>query len=107
MGLLPDPGSDHLQRAEPALFVVIELEVDDPLLDLRVFRYGAFTHSLLLIASLSVVLFAVVFYVPQFLQRGQGLGALDTVILTMHANAASACNNVVQRTAGSPYAPRS
>jgi EmrB/QacA subfamily drug resistance transporter len=60
-----------------ALFVVIELEVDDPLLDLRVFRYSAFTHSLVLIALLSVVLFSVVFYVPQFLQRGQGLGAFD------------------------------
>ncbi|MGH3702975.1 MAG: DHA2 family efflux MFS transporter permease subunit [Pseudonocardiaceae bacterium] len=66
-----------------ALFVVIELEVDDPLLDLRVFRYGAFTHSLLLISSLSVVLFAVVFYVPQFLQRGQGLGAFDTGLILL------------------------
>jgi EmrB/QacA subfamily drug resistance transporter len=66
-----------------ALFVVIELEVDQPLLDLRVFRYGAFTHSLLLIGSLSVVLFSVVFYVPQFLQRGQGLGALDTGLVLL------------------------
>jgi EmrB/QacA subfamily drug resistance transporter len=66
-----------------ALFVVIELEVDDPLLDLRVFRYGAFTHSLLLIALLSVLLFSVVLYVPQFLQRGQGLGALDTGLVLL------------------------
>jgi EmrB/QacA subfamily drug resistance transporter len=66
-----------------ALFVVIELEVDDPLLDLRVFRYGAFTHSLLLIGLLSVVLFSVLFYVPQFLQRGQGLGALDTGLVLL------------------------
>lgn len=62
------------------LFVVIELAVEDPLLDLRVFRYGAFTQSLLLTVSLTGVLFAVLFYIPQFLQRVQGLGALDTGI---------------------------
>lgn len=47
------------------------------------FRYWAFTHSLLLISSLSVVLFAVVFYVPQSLQRGRGLGALDTGLILL------------------------
>jgi EmrB/QacA subfamily drug resistance transporter len=66
-----------------ALFVVIELEVDDPLLDLRVFRYGPFTQSLLLTVSLTAVLFAVLFYIPQFLQRVQGLGALDTGLVLL------------------------
>ncbi|MGH3788128.1 MAG: DHA2 family efflux MFS transporter permease subunit [Pseudonocardiaceae bacterium] len=61
-----------------ALFAVIELEVTDPLLDVRIFRYWAFTHSLLLIALLMVVMFGVLFYIPQFLQRVQGLGALDS-----------------------------
>ncbi len=61
-----------------ALFVVIELEVADPLLDIRVFRYWAFTHSLFLIAVLMVVMFGVLFYIPQFLQLVQGLGALDS-----------------------------
>ncbi|HET9117738.1 MAG TPA: DHA2 family efflux MFS transporter permease subunit, partial [Pseudonocardiaceae bacterium] len=32
-----------------ALFVVIELEVAEPLLDVRIFRYGPFVHSLALI----------------------------------------------------------
>ena len=36
-----------------ALFVVIELEVDHPLLDVRVFRYWPFTNSLILIARAS------------------------------------------------------
>ncbi|MGA8520442.1 MAG: MDR family MFS transporter [Pseudonocardiaceae bacterium] len=61
-----------------ALFVVIELEVADPLLDLRVFRYWSFTHSLLLTAVLSVVWFAVLYYIPLFLQQAQGWGAFDT-----------------------------
>ncbi len=60
-----------------ALFVVIELETADPLLDLHVFRYRAFVQSLALVGVLSVVLFGVLFYVPLFLQQAQGLGALD------------------------------
>jgi EmrB/QacA subfamily drug resistance transporter len=63
-----------------ALFVVIELEVADPLLDVRVFRYWAFTNSLLLISVLMVGLFGVLFYIPLFLQQVQGLGALDAGI---------------------------
>ncbi|MGH3801035.1 MAG: DHA2 family efflux MFS transporter permease subunit, partial [Pseudonocardiaceae bacterium] len=60
-----------------ALFVVIELEVADPLLDIRIFRYWAFTHSLALIAMLMVVMFGGLFYIPLFLQQVQGLGAFD------------------------------
>ncbi|HKS52295.1 MAG TPA: DHA2 family efflux MFS transporter permease subunit [Pseudonocardiaceae bacterium] len=60
-----------------ALFVVIELEVADPLLDIRIFRYRAFTHSLLLISLMTVVMFSVLFYIPQFLQVVQGWGALN------------------------------
>jgi EmrB/QacA subfamily drug resistance transporter len=66
-----------------ALFVVIELEVADPLLDIRVFRYWAYTHSLLLIAVLAVVLFGVLFYIPLFLQQAQGLGAFDAGLILL------------------------
>ncbi|MGI5130612.1 DHA2 family efflux MFS transporter permease subunit [Pseudonocardia sp. CA-107938] len=66
-----------------ALFVVIELEVDEPLLDVRVFRYWPFTNSLLLISVLSVGLFAVLFYVPLFLQQAQGLGAFEAGVLLL------------------------
>jgi EmrB/QacA subfamily drug resistance transporter len=60
-----------------ALFVVIELEVADPLLDIRIFRYWAFTHSLLLISMLMVVMFGAMLYTTLFLQQALGLGALD------------------------------
>ncbi|MDQ3900517.1 MAG: DHA2 family efflux MFS transporter permease subunit [Actinomycetota bacterium] len=63
-----------------ALFVVIELALDDPLLDIRIFRYWAYTHSLVLISLLMVVMFGVLFYIPLFLQQGQGMGALDAGI---------------------------
>ena len=61
-----------------ALFVVIELAVADPLLDIRVFRYWAFTNSLLLIAMVMVAMFGVLFYIPQFLQVVQGWGAFES-----------------------------
>jgi EmrB/QacA subfamily drug resistance transporter len=61
-----------------ALFVIIELEVADPLLDIRIFRYWPFTNSLLLISVLSVVLLGELFYIPQFLQVAQGWGAFNS-----------------------------
>lgn len=66
-----------------ALFVIIELEVEHPLLDVRVFRYWAYTNSLLLISVLSVGLFAVLFYIPLLLQQARGLGAFDTGLLLL------------------------
>jgi EmrB/QacA subfamily drug resistance transporter len=60
-----------------ALFVVIELEVADPLLDIRIFRYFPYTNSLLLIAVLMTVMYGVLFYIPQFLQQAQGWGAFN------------------------------
>lgn len=60
-----------------ALFVVIELEVEHPLLDVRVFRHGQFTASIVLLSVLMTGLMATLFYVPVFLQQGQGLTALD------------------------------
>jgi EmrB/QacA subfamily drug resistance transporter len=61
-----------------ALFVVIELEVAHPLIDVRVFLVAAFRDSLLVLAVLTIGLFAMVFYVPVFLQQGQGLTAFES-----------------------------
>jgi EmrB/QacA subfamily drug resistance transporter len=56
-----------------ALFVIIELQTEHPLLNIRVFANWPFVNSILLITLLSSGLFATLFYVPQFLQNGQGL----------------------------------
>jgi EmrB/QacA subfamily drug resistance transporter len=61
-----------------ALFVVIELQVTEPLLNVRVFAYWPFVNSLLLISIMSIGLFAVLFYVPLYLQEGQGLTPMNT-----------------------------
>ena len=66
-----------------ALFVIIELEVEHPLLDVRVFKCWPYTNSLLLISVLMVGLFATLFYVPLFLQQVQGLGAFDAGLLLL------------------------
>ncbi|MBL8928057.1 MAG: multidrug efflux MFS transporter [Pseudonocardia sp.] len=66
-----------------ALFVVVELEVDQPLLNVRVFRSWRFTNSLVLIALQSVGLFAVSFYVPIFLQQNQQLTAFHTGLVLL------------------------
>jgi EmrB/QacA subfamily drug resistance transporter len=55
-----------------ALFIVVELHVEHPVLDLRVFRYWPYVNSLLLISAMSIGLFAVLFYIPSFLQDAQG-----------------------------------
>jgi EmrB/QacA subfamily drug resistance transporter len=66
-----------------ALFVVIELEVAEPLLDVRVFRYWPFTNSLLLISVLSIGLFAVLFYIPLLLQMGMGLAPFPSGLVLL------------------------
>jgi EmrB/QacA subfamily drug resistance transporter len=66
-----------------ALFAVIENEVDHPLINLRALKHWPFVNSLVIISVLSIGLFAVSFYLPQFLQNGQGLTALNAGLLLL------------------------
>ena len=66
-----------------ALFVVVELEVDEPMLDVRMFATWAFSNSLILIAIVSIGLFGVLFYIPVYLQQFQDMGAFDTGLLLL------------------------
>ncbi|HEY2704947.1 MAG TPA: DHA2 family efflux MFS transporter permease subunit [Candidatus Dormibacteraeota bacterium] len=61
-----------------AIFVVVELSVEQPMLDLRVFRSPAFSISAVLIAVLVIGLFASLYFIPLFLQQAQGLGPFET-----------------------------
>lgn len=63
------------------LFVIIERQVRYPLIDFRIFGSRQFVLSLLLSAIVSVGMFAVNFYVPQFLQGpARNLSPVDTGI---------------------------
>jgi predicted MFS family arabinose efflux permease len=66
-----------------ALFVTIELEVDHPLLNLRVFHSVAYSTSLIVMSVVMTGMFATLFYIPLFLQAGQGYQALDTGLLIL------------------------
>jgi EmrB/QacA subfamily drug resistance transporter len=66
-----------------ALFVVIQLEVREPLIDMRVFRHWPFVNSLLLITVLSVGLFTMLIYLPVYMQEGLGIPPLRTGFLLL------------------------
>jgi EmrB/QacA subfamily drug resistance transporter len=61
------------------LFVVIERQVEHPLLDLTVLTHRRYLLSLFLIVVLMVTLFSVSFYIPQYLQGpARNFDAIDT-----------------------------
>lgn len=66
-----------------ALFVLIESEVAHPLLNMRMFSNWVYPNSLVLMAVNSLGLFALLYYVPLFLQTTQGYDAVDTGMLLM------------------------
>ena len=66
-----------------ALFVVIELEVEKPLINVRVFASWPFTNSLLLIAITTTGMFTTLYFIPQFLQVTQGLQALPAGLVLL------------------------
>ena len=66
-----------------SLFVVIELEREHPLIDLRVFKNRVYVNSLLIVTVLIIGLFAVLFYLPLYMQDSQGKQALHVGLVLM------------------------
>jgi EmrB/QacA subfamily drug resistance transporter len=66
-----------------AAFVVVELEVEYPLLNLRVFRNRLYSTSLIAMSVMMTGLFATLFYIPLFLQEGLGYPALTAGLLVL------------------------
>ena len=79
----------YISAISLGLFVYLELTCANPLLDLRVFRYPAFTLANLMVVVTTIGLFAGIFYVPLFLQTIRGLGAMETGLLMMPGALAS------------------
>ncbi len=65
------------------LFVYLELTSDNPLLDLRVFKYPSFTLANLTIIVTTIGMFSGLFFLPLFLQSIRGIGAMETGLLMM------------------------
>lgn len=75
------------------LFVIIERQVEHPLIDLRISASRQFVMSLVLVSTFSVGLFAVAFYIPQFLQGpGRGLAPVDTGLVLVPRPWPSPCS---------------
>ena len=65
------------------LFIYVELTADNPLLDLRVFRYLTFTLSTLTSSIVMVSLMTTTFFIPLFVQNIRGLSAMRTGLLLL------------------------
>jgi predicted MFS family arabinose efflux permease len=61
-----------------AAFVLVELRITDPVLDLRLFRNYAFTIANVLLWVCSAVFFTSLFLVPIFFERVEDLSAITT-----------------------------
>ncbi|HEY0240182.1 MAG TPA: MFS transporter, partial [Friedmanniella sp.] len=56
---------------------------ENPLLDLRVFRFPAFSVSVALLCFAMVALFGMVILLPLYLQQVRGIGALETGLMLL------------------------
>lgn len=66
-----------------ALFIYLELTSENPLLDLRAFKYRSFTLANLTLVVTTVGMFSGLFFLPLFLQSIRGMGAMETGLLMM------------------------
>ncbi len=64
-------------------FIYLELTAENPLLDLRVFKYPSFTLANLTIVVTMIGMFSGLFFIPLFLQSIRGIGAMETGLLMM------------------------
>jgi EmrB/QacA subfamily drug resistance transporter len=67
------------------LFVLAELKVEQPMLDLRLFKNYLFTLTQIIGSIVSIAMFSGVFLLPLFLQNIVGLSALRTGLLMFPA----------------------
>ena len=65
------------------LFVAVELWVEQPLLDVRVFVSPAFVRSLILVIITYMGMFGVLYLWPQFLQNDQDLTPMNTGLVML------------------------
>lgn len=72
------------------LLIVVELLVESPMIQFRVFKDYMFTMSTIISSIINVALFAGIFFLPLYLQNIVGLSAMSTGLLMMPAALATA-----------------
>lgn len=66
-----------------ALFVIWELNISEPMLDVRLFKNAVFTISLIATSVVMVAMFSAVFLISLFTQNLQGMSPLQTGLILM------------------------
>ena len=69
------------------LFIYLELTSENPLLDLRAFKYRRFTLANLMVIVTKIGMFSGLFFLPLFLQSFRGIGAMETGLLMLPGRA--------------------
>jgi MFS family permease len=64
-------------------FIIVELRVRTPLLELRVFRSSDFSLAIIVQWITQFALFGTLFLVPLYLQQARGFGAFDTGLILL------------------------
>jgi len=64
-----------------AVWAILALRTESPVLDVRLFKIGQFTLSVALIATIVAAMFTVIFLAPLFLQNLRGLNAMNAGLL--------------------------
>lgn len=67
-------------------FIWRELTTDTPLLNLQVFKYGRYTLNTIITIILTISLYSGTLLTPLFLQRIQGVSAMDTGLILLPAS---------------------
>jgi EmrB/QacA subfamily drug resistance transporter len=69
-----------------AVFVIIELDVPNPLINLKVLTCWPFVNSLLLLVVVMTGMFSGLYFIPQYLQNVQGMQAFDAGLVLLPAS---------------------
>ncbi len=71
------------------LFILVELRMSEPLLELRLFRSKSFTSAMLILWITAAAFYGNFFLVPVYLQQVKGFNAFDTGLLMISPAIAS------------------
>lgn len=64
-------------------FVWWQFTTDEPLLNLKLFKYKTFTIANILLSLITISMFGILFYLPVYLQTIRGLGAFQSGLLQL------------------------
>lgn len=72
------------------VFIVLELRSKDPMLNLRIFKYGRYTMSIIVTSIVTIALYSGSLLTPLFLQNVQQMSPLDAGLILLPASLATA-----------------